>query len=43
MRAEGFAQREIAVAVGSTTRAIGITILRALKKLERELRQESVT
>jgi DNA-directed RNA polymerase specialized sigma24 family protein len=43
MRAEGFAHREIAAAVGSTTRAIGITILRALKKLERELRRDSVT
>ena len=43
MRAEGFPQREIAAAVGSTTRAIGITILRALKKLEHELRQDSIT
>ena len=43
MRAEGFAQREIAAAVGSSTRAIGITILRALKKLERQLRLESLT
>jgi RNA polymerase sigma factor (sigma-70 family) len=43
MRAEGFAQREIAAAVGSSTRAIGVTILRALEKLERELRRDSVT
>lgn len=43
MRAEGFPHREIAAAVGSTTSAIGITILRALKKLERELPGESVT
>ena len=43
MRAEGFPQREIAAAVGSTTRAIGVTILRALKKLERELRLEGAS
>ena len=41
MRAEGFAHREIAVAIGSTTSAMGITILRALKKLERELQPDS--
>ena len=43
MRAEGFAHREIAAAVGSTTRSIGVTILRALKKLERELQRDNVT
>ena len=43
MRAEGFAQREIAMAVGSSTRAIGSTILRALKKLERELQRDGDT
>ena len=43
MRAEGFAHREIAAAVGSTTRSIGVTILRGLKKLERELRRDNVT
>ena len=42
MRAEGFAHREIAAAVGSSTRAMGITILRALRKLERELQPDSV-
>ena len=43
MRAEGFPHREIAAAVGSSTRAIGITLLRALKKLERELLRDSAT
>jgi RNA polymerase sigma-70 factor (ECF subfamily) len=43
MRAEGFAHREIAAAVGSSTSSIGVTILRALKKLERELLGDSVT
>jgi RNA polymerase sigma-70 factor (ECF subfamily) len=43
MRAEGFPQREIAATVGTTTQAIGVTILRAMKKLERELRNESTT
>lgn len=43
MRAEGFPQREIAAAVGSSTSAIGVTILRALKKLERELQRKNVT
>lgn len=43
MRAEGFPHREIAAAAGSSTSAIGITILRALKKLERELLRDNVT
>lgn len=40
MRAEGFAYREIAEAVGTTTEAVGAVILRALRKLGAQLRQD---
>lgn len=38
MREEGFAQREIAEAVGTTTGSVGTLIARALAKLARSLR-----
>lgn len=37
MREEGFAHREIAVAVGTTTQSVGTMIARALEKLARHL------
>jgi RNA polymerase sigma factor (sigma-70 family) len=37
MRAEGFAHREIAAAVGTTTRSVGTMIARALAKLAHRL------
>jgi DNA-directed RNA polymerase specialized sigma24 family protein len=37
MREEGFAHREIAVAVGTTTKSVGTMIARALEKLSRRL------
>jgi len=37
MREEGFAHREIAVAVGTTTKSVGTMIARALEKLARRL------
>jgi RNA polymerase sigma-70 factor, ECF subfamily len=40
MREEGFAQREIAEAVGTTTGSVGTLIARALNKLARELGPE---
>jgi RNA polymerase sigma factor (sigma-70 family) len=37
MREEGFAHREIAAAVGTTTKSVGTMIARALEKLSRRL------
>jgi DNA-directed RNA polymerase specialized sigma24 family protein len=37
MREEGFAHREIADAVGTTTKSVGTMIARALEKLSRHL------
>ncbi|MFQ5705488.1 MAG: RNA polymerase sigma factor [Gemmatimonadales bacterium] len=39
MREEGFAQREIAQAVGTTTKSVGTMIARALDRLATELEQ----
>jgi RNA polymerase sigma factor (sigma-70 family) len=41
MREEGFAHREIAVAVGTTTQSVGTMIARALEKLARHLDLDS--
>ena len=41
MREEGFAQREIAEAVGTTTGSVGTLIARAMDKLARNLHPES--
>ena len=40
MRAEGFAHREIAEVVGTTTQSMGSIILRAAGKLAKELRRD---
>lgn len=37
LRAEGFAYHEIAEAVGTTTGSVGTILIRAMRKLEREL------
>lgn len=41
MREEGFTHREIAGAVGTTTKSVGTIIARALRKLARRLARES--
>jgi RNA polymerase sigma factor (sigma-70 family) len=41
MREEGFAQREIAEAVGTTTGSVGTLIARAMDKLARNLQNEA--
>jgi len=40
MREEGFAQREIALAVGTTTQSVGTLTARALRKLAARLEEE---
>lgn len=42
MREEGFSHREMAVAVGTTTKSVGSMIARALKKLAQELSRSEV-